>query len=260
MVDGVKQVCKQCGRELPATNDYYISNKCGGLTGVCRECRGWDFKNATERLCKKCGRKLPMTVEYWKPSKSEGVGWYVGMCRSCFNSYYRVSSYTKSETNQGQPSRTTEHQLAYRREKERKYREKHPDKFYVKAKRKHERDKALGKTKRGYYGIKSLEATRERERRKGQARAKCRLKGHHTEEQFHEKLKYYGYTCRYCGVDLTAETSTKDHVIPICQGGTDWIANIVPACSCCNSKKGTKTLTEFMLYLKTVEGYGAVNN
>jgi 5-methylcytosine-specific restriction endonuclease McrA len=69
---------------------------------------------------------------------------------------------------------------------------------------------------------------------------RARLKGNggtHTEKEWLEVLELYGNKCVYCG-DIGK--MTKDHVIPIANGGTNDISNIVPACGTCNRKKGTK--------------------
>jgi 5-methylcytosine-specific restriction endonuclease McrA len=48
--------------------------------------------------------------------------------------------------------------------------------------------------------------------------------------------------CEYCG---SRDNLTMDHVIPLCRGGAHDILNIVPACHSCNSKKGSKLLSEW---------------
>lgn len=62
--------------------------------------------------------------------------------------------------------------------------------------------------------------------------------GRHTEAEWLALKFYYGNRCAYCG-KRTAKL-TKDHVYPVSKGGTDNIANIVPACQSCNSRKGAK--------------------
>lgn len=52
--------------------------------------------------------------------------------------------------------------------------------------------------------------------------------------------------CYYCGVDLTEETATRDHVIPKSQGGTDASENVVPCCLKCNREKADMSIGEFM--------------
>lgn len=44
--------------------------------------------------------------------------------------------------------------------------------------------------------------------------------------------------CHYCGVELDMDTSTIDHVVPLCRGGTWDPENLVLACDGCNNKKG----------------------
>jgi 5-methylcytosine-specific restriction endonuclease McrA len=44
--------------------------------------------------------------------------------------------------------------------------------------------------------------------------------------------------CHWCRCDLTLDTSTADHVIPLRRGGLDNPNNIVLACEPCNNKRG----------------------
>jgi 5-methylcytosine-specific restriction endonuclease McrA len=51
--------------------------------------------------------------------------------------------------------------------------------------------------------------------------------------------------CWYCGCVLKVHGFTVDHVHPQFHGGSDDLANLVPACRKCNSGKGTRTLEEY---------------
>ena len=53
--------------------------------------------------------------------------------------------------------------------------------------------------------------------------------------------------CKYCLRDLKLEESTKDHVLPIYRGGTDFIDNLVLCCTTCNDLKGCLTLKGFYI-------------
>jgi 5-methylcytosine-specific restriction endonuclease McrA len=57
--------------------------------------------------------------------------------------------------------------------------------------------------------------------------------------------------CVYCAVVLTLDrgqsnTFHADHVLPVALGGGDDIANLVPSCAGCNSKKRAQTALQFM--------------
>ena len=67
--------------------------------------------------------------------------------------------------------------------------------------------------------------------------------GSHTLGEWQEKLELFAYLCAYCG---QAQRITRDHKIPISRGGTDDISNIVPACMSCNSRKKSRTASEFL--------------
>lgn len=57
-----------------------------------------------------------------------------------------------------------------------------------------------------------------------------------------QQLKAYwlkrGKGCIYCGVKLTEENMTVDHVVPRSKDGSENAENLAPCCISCNRKKG----------------------
>lgn len=52
--------------------------------------------------------------------------------------------------------------------------------------------------------------------------------------------------CAYCGKPpIDDESLTIDHVRPRCKGGEDRTSNVIPACSMCNSDKGSSDWLEW---------------
>jgi len=74
-----------------------------------------------------------------------------------------------------------------------------------------------------------------------------RIKGSHTFKEWELLKKQCNYKCVVCGIHenkLKKEYKgtqftklTKDHIIPISKGGSNYITNIRPLCVSCNSKK-----------------------
>ena len=64
----------------------------------------------------------------------------------------------------------------------------------------------------------------------------ARRKGKHTQDQWHALVAHCGNRCVICGA--TGRSLERDHILPICHGGSDSIRNIQPVCSSCNSRKG----------------------
>lgn len=70
-----------------------------------------------------------------------------------------------------------------------------------------------------------------------QRRARKRgASGSHTLAQWRAKIAAYDSCCAYCDVRL--ERPSREHVIPLCRGGSNNIDNLVPACRSCNGRKG----------------------
>lgn len=70
--------------------------------------------------------------------------------------------------------------------------------------------------------------------------------GQHSTAQWLARVEFHGWLCFYCGVGLMPETLTQDHAIPLSRGGSDWPANLLPACMGCNQSKHTKTVFEYL--------------
>ena len=56
--------------------------------------------------------------------------------------------------------------------------------------------------------------------------------------------------CYYCG--RVSEQLQQEHKIPLSRGGNHTASNIVPSCSWCNSRKGSRTFEEFCANLPLV--------
>ena len=58
--------------------------------------------------------------------------------------------------------------------------------------------------------------------------------GSHTLQQWEDLKIEFNNRCGFC---RDKKKLTKDHIIPLSEGGTDYIDNIQPLCKNCNSKK-----------------------
>ena len=59
--------------------------------------------------------------------------------------------------------------------------------------------------------------------------------------------------CGYC--NQHSDDLTIDHKIPLCDGGTDNLSNLIVACLDCNSMKGHRSLEEFKMRLERRERF-----
>lgn len=67
--------------------------------------------------------------------------------------------------------------------------------------------------------------------------------GRATAAQIRARVEYFGGVCSYCGGTF----EHMDHSIALARGGTNWPANLRPACEGCNLSKCAKPIRQFML-------------
>ena len=67
--------------------------------------------------------------------------------------------------------------------------------------------------------------------------------GNHTEKEWKECLEFFNYKDAYTGLDM--RTLSRDHVIPISKGGTNYIYNLVPCEFTVNCSKKDNDLFEW---------------
>ena len=75
-----------------------------------------------------------------------------------------------------------------------------------------------------------------------------------TRKEWLNVLRSAGFKCRYCGRKLSRKSATPDHRIPLSRGGSNWIANIIPACLPCNQKKNMLTEVQYLRRLAHHKG------
>lgn len=69
---------------------------------------------------------------------------------------------------------------------------------------------------------------------------KLDAEGSHTDKEWQDLKAFYNHKCLCCGKQEPEIKLTRDHVIPLTQGGSNSIENIQPLCARCNSKKNFK--------------------
>lgn len=193
---------------------------------------------------------------------------YKSRCKNCWNAQKRTERATKpdeyKETARKYVEANKEHVRELKRkhqaenpekydEAERRYLETHREEVNARARERREQDlehyREIGRNsyerhakERRQYALeyyrmnpeKSVAATNRRRALKRSA------KGAHTEEEWQELKAFYNFTCLRCGAQEPDIKLTRDHVIPLTQGGSDSIENVQPLCARCNSKKNNK--------------------
>ncbi len=74
----------------------------------------------------------------------------------------------------------------------------------------------------------------------------ARQMGVHTDAEFHAMCELVGWHCVKC-LGHCPDGLTRDHIVPLHQGGSDGIANIQPLCRSCNSSKPADETCNYLL-------------
>lgn len=262
------KICRSCGRELPATYEYFQkrSDRKDGLRTKCRECRGYDFKPLVPqgyKQCHKCLRILP--IDNFNKAKDAPDG-LQRKCKDCKHQYNmehkeHMAGYNKKYREEHRDKllqsakewgiENKELRKQYRLEHKaeiaeynRKYQQEHKE-YFLQWKRNHSAEN-WQKNKERYrpYQKEWWKAHRElscmySHRRRSRIK---KLEATLTQEQWEFIKNYFNRRCAYCGKELPL---TQDHFIPVANDGEYTHNNIIPACKSCNSSKHTKDFFEW---------------
>jgi hypothetical protein len=173
--------------------------------------------------CSVCKRTTPLSMFNKDRSTSDGLERRCKECNSVKSKEYHAKHKNKvSQRKKNRRLNDEEHRLSDN-EKARGWHADHRARSHDNNRRWHEnnRDKATEKQRRRYLVKKGVE-------------------GSHTTQEWEELKAFYDNRCLGCG--STESVLTRDHVVPITKGGSDYIHNIQPLCTPCNSSKRQKTI------------------
>ena len=197
-----------------------------------------------EKICKKCGRLLPLSMFHKNKKNKDG---HISSCKDC------MKKYTKNYNQKHRDDINIKRQEYYQNHREhelsrvKEYREKHKEETqqYKEQYRKKNRNKirALQREYWKQYYTKNKDILLLKNKQNLYKRRS--VEGTITQEQFNECLNFFDNVCAYSGEEFgndAVDALTMDHVIPLNNGGTNYIWNIIPAKRTFNSSKGTKEM------------------
>lgn len=133
--------------------------------------------------------------------------------------------------------------------------EKHPEKKREYQRRYYHKHKTEIAARNNLWLEKNRAWVNERERNRHKAQPELRHAKKHkrrasernapgvaTPEQIRARIEAFGGLCAYC---RKRPYEHLDHVVPLSRGGSNWPANLRPACARCNKSKGKKKLSEW---------------
>ena len=220
--------CPNCGLVWPRSG-FYIDKRYPDYWGKCRACRGGGNKRTSTlggRYCADCRVWFPTSGFAPDRRARDGCQSY---CRECMAKRIKRSYDLYAEN---------------RRKAARAWRETYPERQRA-AKQRWEaqnRDKKRAMDRR--YRLRNLARIRIADRARLYKR-RARLaaaKGSATPEQIRLRWEFYGGRCWICG----ARATTPGHVIALAAGGSNWPANLRPACLPCNSSKRDRNWRSFV--------------
>ncbi len=165
-------------------------------------------------LCRKCMRELPVTSFGKRKHTKNGMS---AQCKECWSSYI-IARYPTDKLKRVYTDKKRAWHAAYHLKN-----------------RDHELARGRAWVAANPERARLLHATQEIRRRT----RKALCIGSHTSDQWLGLCGVYGMRCAACH---GLKPLTRDHIVPLSKGGTDYISNIQPLCRQCNSAKRTKTI------------------
>jgi len=184
------------------------------------------------RVCTMCKHEFPLTVEFFHRDSAQTNG-FKFRCKACTIAHRKATedpatrrAYTKAYALR-HPERLREQQRASAKKRQ----ESGTRNEWRKKNREHILAQQREWRKVNERGLEHVNRRRAR---------KKNAEGSHTYEEWLTVKEAHDNKCASCHKEVPL---TRDHIIPLTKGGSDWISNIQPLCGPCNSSKGNKILT-----------------
>jgi 5-methylcytosine-specific restriction endonuclease McrA len=208
------KTCRDCHRELPLT-EYHMNRGCrDNLAPNCKDCvktlRAIWYQKNKDRL-------LQYSADFYKVNADD------------------VKAYQKRYAKQNPVKIKTRGS---------RYRANNRERLLISKKVYYEANKVRLRPNRAAYQSAHPEHNRA-STYKRRAKLKAAV-GTCSAKQIVAKCEYHGWRCYLCGESVTPKTLHMDHRKPIARGGSNWPANLAPACVPCNLSKSNKTEKEYL--------------
>lgn len=247
------KTCTKCGKELPATAEYFYrkSSSKDGFMSICKACdrqksKEWRDKNSGH--CEKYRKKyynenrdaiLDQKKDYWITNQ-ENIKNYREINKEAIQKYRTKYNQKYYKVKQDQILQQKKKYYISNKEKIKKYKENNKNRLSLLRKNRYKlnRDRELQRTKLW------------RQNNKEKTRIYCQeyrakkngLPATLTVDQWNETKEYFNNRCVYCGKE---KSLAQEHFVPLSKGGEYTHNNIIPACRSCNSSKNNKDFFEW---------------
>lgn len=225
MADGSKR-CLRCGQDLPVEAFSKHRSRPDGLQAYCKSCtseanrangrRNRERSNIatpTTKACARCGQVKSADEFHVDRRRRDGLYSNCKVCHRVITDRWKAGN--PSEVSRAAKASYRRH-APKRREEARLYRLAHVERYRANA--------------RKWKRLNRQRATAIEAIRRGRKRD---APGDATPSQIAARIDYYGGRCWMCG----APWEHIDHVKPLAKGGSNWPANLRPACGPCNLAK-----------------------
>ena len=222
--DGFFSTCKKC---IAAYNRHRYKTNPEKLKEISRrynEANPEKIKERRRRYRKANKDQIQAWNRQWRAANRERIIEYHRRWCAANLEKRRVYSRRWRKANPEKGRGSSRHWRENNPEKARHYQQNNPDKTHEKNRR---------------YRENHRDRRRESDRRRKAHKLASPGNGF-TEIQFAELCARYENCCLCCGCnDMPL---TRDHIVPLSEGGADSISNIQPLCLSCNLRKGTKSI------------------
>ena len=194
-----------------------------------------------QKQCSTCKEWKPATNNFFANSKTGELG-LRAKCKRCTSGWMRKYYEANHEQIKERASKWSKLNPERRKEIDCKWRKQNPEQI----KERTRKWRKLNPERYKEITLKWQKQNPEKGLAKVQKRRalKANAAGTSTAEQIKARFQFHENRCYYCGDN---ESGLQiEHRIPLSRGGSNWPANLVPACPACNMSKHTKTEKEFL--------------